>query len=277
MVSQKVEEIARYQAESQKLQSELADATRRLKESTEGEEKKNQQLAEAINRLQAELLEWKAKAQSHTAKQPAKIEDLQETIETLREDLTAKSEYIRLLNEQIAKLRLQTLPQKQSASEHEELVNKVATLEEAVNAKEMIIRTLQGEFEVQVAQMEKLEVAVEALKSENTELRNGNGSGNGQTASTQVAELYYPVKEVRQKTRTLANLRFIKNRFNEYGLEKYTLKERTVYPLVTIEVVPHRKAEDCIVVRHKSKPEEVFETEYAKNIVELYLKHAQSK
>eukprot|EP00826_Nyctotherus_ovalis_P037655 TRINITY_DN3453_c0_g3_i2.p1 TRINITY_DN3453_c0_g3~~TRINITY_DN3453_c0_g3_i2.p1 ORF type:complete len:147 (+),score=50.48 TRINITY_DN3453_c0_g3_i2:73-513(+) len=144
-----------------------------------------------------------------------------------------------------------------------------------IRDREMIIKTLKGEFEVQVGVMEKLEMTVAALKSENSELR--NGTGNGQTASTQAVELYYPVKEVKQKTKTLANLRFLKNRFNEYGLEKYSLKERTVYPLVSIEIVPHKKVEDCIVVRHKSKPEEVFETEYAKSIIELYQKHIQPK
>jgi len=195
-------------------------------------------------------------------------EELRETVERLKEDLKAKSDYIALLNEEIAKLIKIPSIQNQHKKKDSDSSNKIKTLEEVINGKEMIINTLKTEVEKRTIEIEDLVTTITTLKKESKILENKPGNN-----TSQEMKQYYPVKEI--KTKTLVNLRIIKNKFNEYGLEKYSIKERTVYPFLDIEIVPHKKMEDCIVIKHKGKAEEVFGGEYTKELLELYRKYTQ--
>lgn len=244
MIKEKVEEITHYQIENQRLQEKLKEA-------------------------QNQLAILKTNGDART-----EINNTDKGKEALGSKLKTKEKDVEMLNEEIIDLKKQLTSLNQMISKYGDVKSQCTILEELLKAKEMIVDTLNNEIEAQTNKMEEYKKSIESLINENKELREKHTSGISTT--NKFISQYYPVREVKQKEKIFTNLRFIKNHFNEYGLEKYNLKERLALPLKSIEITIHKKMEDCIIVKQKTKPSktEIYEGEFVKDIIELYNKYS---
>ena len=174
-----------------------------------------------------------------------------------------------ILNGQIANLNNQLEQLKAKAIQPTEYDEEQADYEILLKEKNRVIVALQDDIEVKINQLEEIDNTLANAQKDVINLKEKIAEMNAKTFVSEGADRYYPAREIKQKVKTFLNLRFIKNHFNEYGLEKYSLKERVVTPLAEIELKLHDKNKDCILIKSKGKTE-IFESEFAKRILEEY-------
>jgi len=191
----------------------------------------------------------------------------------LESNLKIKDDYVTMLNGQIATLNQQVTSLTQSALKYEKLANQFQASDQSLKAKDMIIMALKCDIENKIVQIEDSDKELAAAQREINVLKEKIVEIKSSTFSKELGNGYYPAIDIKNKM--LVNLRFIKNRFNEFGLERYTSKERVVQELGSITLSLKEGTENCLIIKHKGKKViETYETEFAQEILKIYLKYA---
>lgn len=186
-----------------------------------------------------------------------------------------KDDHITMLEGQTATLTQQVKSLAQSLHKHEQRAKQSADNDEAMKAKEMVIMALRCDVERKIVQLEDSDKELANAQKTVNELKEKLNEAKNASFAKEVGNAYYPVHEVKNKSKVFASVRFVKNRFNEYGLEKYSAKERVVYQLSDVALFLNSAKQNSLLLKHKSKKAIYeLETEFAKEILEMYEKYA---
>jgi flagellin-like hook-associated protein FlgL len=183
-----------------------------------------------------------------------------------------KDDYITMLNGQIATLNQQVNNLTQFSLKYEKLASQSSATEQSLKAKDMIIMALQCDIEGKIVQIEDNDKELAAAQREINELKEHLVKVKSNSFSKELGNGYYPAVDTKNKM--FVTLRFLKNRFNEYGLEKYNSKERAVQLLDNITLSLKEGTDNYLIIKQKGKKiVEIYETEFAQEILNIYLKY----
>jgi len=139
--------------------------------------------------------------------------------------------------------------------------------------KDILLNGYQEDIKVKKKQLEELDKILGENEIKIRDLENKLSNLEKRPAAlADTSPRFYPATEIRQKVKVFVNLRLNKNEKGEYQFEVTSLKDKRATLLKGLDFHLHEARKDCLIVEIKGKVNklEVFECEFAENIVQTY-------